>query len=207
MTMNGNHIVMKKWIISLQLLLTASTLSAEPVPDYIEIAGKFDLIMSDNQDQMMLGKYITSLSELTSANSCTLNIIARDNYFNSYPGAIELMRLPDGSVLPFLRFRSNYLDEDGRHRNKEIISVSASVASVATDKNWIPDNIKGQFVLLDSTIDSGTEMFHHLTLGQPMVVELEKEGLPNRVRINVSPLSGKMALLARKCLRLVHDGP
>ena len=196
---------MIKWIFWSALLLTSFTPIADIAPDEIEISGKFDLVMSDGENKTILGRFLKSTADLTSANSCTLNIIADDDYFNSYPGAIELMRLSDDSVIPIFRIMSKYLDENGRYWNKGVVEAIAMVSDTTT-QNWPKDKIKGQLVLLDTNNNSGLEMFHHLTLGQPMQIALERQESPVRVKINISPLTGKSALLARKCLKLVHDG-
>ena len=57
-------------------------------------------------------------------------------------------------------------------------------------------------MLLSPTLGVGRLAFHHITMGQPLKVELTKQGKPSQVSINVSPLTEKVASFARKCLKL-----
>jgi hypothetical protein len=58
-------------------------------------------------------------------------------------------------------------------------------------------------MLFSPSLDLGQLAFHHITMGQPLKVELTKQGEPSKVTINVPPLSAKIASFARKCLKLI----
>jgi len=51
----------------------------------------------------------------------------------------------------------------------------------------------------------GQLAFHHITMGQPLKVEITKQGEPFKVTINVPPLSAKVASFARKCMKLIDE--
>ena len=73
----------------------------------------------------------------------------------------------------------------------------------ASEKTWHKDSIKGNYMLLSPNLDTGQLAFHHITMGQPLKIELTKQGKPSQVTINVPPLTSKVASFARKCLKLM----
>lgn len=175
----------------------------ENIPDSIELEGKFKFSMRDDSGQSHFESYIESPSELTSASTCTIQITADDDYYNTYPVEINLFTV-DGEIVPFIQAKSLYIDENSRYWNKTIHSASLSIADfIADDKTWNQDTIKGNYMLFSPSLDIGQLAFHHITLGQPLKIELTKQGKPSQVTINVPPLTAKVASFARKCLKLI----
>ncbi len=184
--------------------LTAFVANAEEtIPEHVEIEGKFKFNMRDSSGQLHFDSYIKSPSELVSASACTLQVTADDDYYNTYPIEINLFTV-DGEVVPFIQAKAMYIDENSRYWNKTIQSASFSVADIkATEKTWHKDSIKGNYMLLSPNLDAGQLAFHHITMGQPLKIELTKQGKPSQVTINVPPLTAKVASFARKCLKLM----
>jgi hypothetical protein len=175
------------------------------IPEHVEIKGKFLFNMRDSSGELQLGSYIESPSELVSASLCTLKITADDDYYNTYP--IELnLNVIDGQIVSFIHVKSMYIDESSRYWNKTILDFSFSVADlIANNETWLQDTIKGNYLLVSPNLDSGQLAFHHLTMGQPLIIELTKQGKPSQVTINVPPLSAKLASVARKCMKLIDE--
>jgi hypothetical protein len=184
--------------------LTAFVINAEEiVPEHVELEGKFKFNMRDGSGQLHFDSYIKSPSKLVSASACTLQITADDDYYNTYPIELNIYTV-DGEVVPFIQAKSIYIDESSRYWNKTIQSLSFSVADfMVNDKTWNKDSIKGNYMLFSPSLDVGQLAFHHITMGQPLKIELTKQGEPSKVTINVPPLSAKVASFARKCLKLI----
>jgi hypothetical protein len=184
--------------------LTAFVASAEETPpEYVELEGKFKFNMRDSSGKLHFDSYIKSPSELVSASACTLQVTADDDYYNTYPIEINLFTVK-GEVVPFIQAKALYIDENSRYWNKEIQSASFSVADIkVSEKTWHKDSIKGNYMLLSPNLDVGQLAFHHITMGQPLKVELTKQGKPSQVTINVPPLTAEVASFARKCLKLI----
>lgn len=186
------------------LSLTAFVISAEEsIPDHVELDGKFKFNMRDSSGQLHFDSYIKSPSELVSASTCTLQITADDDYYNTYPIEVNLFTV-DGEVVSFIQAKAMYIDENSRYWNKTIQSASFSIADfIANEKTWQQDTIKGNYMLFSPNLDIGQLAFHHITMGQPLKVELTKQGKPFKVTINVPPLTAKVASFVRKCLKLI----
>ena len=193
-----------KFGIFLLFSLTVFVTNADDViPEHVELEGKFQFNMRDSEKKLHLGSYIKSPSELISASACTLQITADDDYYNTYPIELNLYTV-NGEVIPFIQAKSMYIDENSRYWNKTIQSASFSVADlIVNDKTWHQDTIKGNYMLFSPSLDLGQLAFHHITMGQPLKIELTKQGEPSKVTINVPPLSAKIASFARKCLKLI----
>jgi len=194
---------MKLGIILVFSLLAFVTNANENVPEHVELEGKFKFSMRDSSGQPHFESYIKSPKELVSASACTIQITADDDYYNTYPLDLNLY-IVDGKVVPFIQAKSMYIDENSRYWNKKIQSASFSIADfIANDETWEKDTIKGNYMLFSPNLDVGQLAFHHITMGQPLKVELTKQGKPSKVTINVPPLSAKVASLVRKCLKLI----
>ena len=193
-----------KLCVFLLFSLTAFVTNAEDtIPEHVELEGKFQFNMRDSANELHLGRYIKSSSELVSASACTLQITADDDFYNTYPIELNLYTV-DGEVIPFIQIKSMYVDENSRYWNKTIQTASFYVADlVANDKTWHQDTIKGNYMLFSPNLDAGQLAFHHITMGQPLKIELTKQGEPSKVTINVPPLTAKIASFARKCLKLI----
>jgi len=194
---------MKFGITLIICILTFVTNADEIVPEHVELEGTFKFSMRDSSGEPHFESYIKSSSELTSASSCKIQITADDDFYNTYPVDVNLYTLDD-EIVPFIQAKSIYIDENSRYRNKTIHSASLSIAnSIANDKTWHKDTIKGNYVLFAPSLDAGQLIFHHITMGQPLKIELTKQGKPSQVTINVPPLSIKVASFARKCMKLI----
>ncbi|QDP01681.1 hypothetical protein [Thalassotalea sp. PS06] len=173
------------------------------VPETINIKGSFQFDMLDSSGNLMLGNYIESASDITSASVCHLSVSAYDDYYFTYPVDITLQK--DGDILiPSIALKALYIDENSNYRIKDVKNVNYKVADLeVNESNWEKLIIKKNTILFDKTVEQGLLAYHHLTLGQPLRVELIKEEKPYSVTIDVAPLSQKTARLARKCLELV----
>lgn len=186
------------------LSLTVFFVSAEEViPEHVELEGQFKFNMRDSSGKLYFDNYIQSPSELQSASTCTLQVTADDDYYNTYPIEVNLFII-EGEVVPFIQAKAMYIDENSRYWNKVIQSASFSVADIiANEKTWQKDTIKGNYMLLSPSLGAGQLAFHHITMGHPFKIELTKQGKPSQVTINVPPLTAKVASFARKCLKLI----
>lgn len=195
-----------KFCVFLFFSLTAFVTNAdEVIPAHVELEGKFQFNMIDSDKELHLGNFIKSTSELISASACTLKITADDDYYNTYPIELNLYMV-DGEVITFFQVKSMYIDENSRYWNKTIQTASFSVADViANDKTWHQYTIKGNYMLFSPSLDVGQLAYHHITMGQPLNIELTKQGEPSKVTIDVQPLTAKVASFARKCLKLIDE--
>lgn len=197
---------MKKLWISLVFFWVTSVLGVEKagVPQRVEIDGRFDFDYVDDNDNLFLSRFMQSASELKSASRCSFQIIAEDKNYNSYPGTFELIKIEQGVVTAFL-IKSRYIDESGRYRHIPITSASFEVVNqTVDDSSWGRDSARGHYILLDSGDKNGLELFHQLTMGQPMTVHLQKAKQPKEIVINVAPIAAKTSAIARRCMKLIY---
>ncbi|QBY04813.1 hypothetical protein E2K93_10645 [Thalassotalea sp. HSM 43] len=195
--------MIRLWLLC--FIIMSVEVAASDTPENLSIKGSFKFTMIDSSGSLMLGEYISSASEITSASACYLAVSADDDYFFSYPVDIALQK--EGDILiPSFTIKALYIDENSNYYIKPIDSVQFKVADLSVNEtSWQKLVIKNNTVLFDPTTDKGLLAFHHLTLGQPLNVELAKSEKPYNVRIEVLPLSQKTARLARKCMKVIDS--
>jgi hypothetical protein len=196
---------MIKWSLLFFLGLFPFLLCAsEEVTEEIEISGKFKFEYVDTDGEFHLGEFINSSLEIKNASTCKLQLVSEDDFFNFYSGGFELHTLEPGLIVPFLELHSRYVDEEGQYWKMKINSASMHVAGITTGADWTLNNPNYQYILMDTSITTGAEMFHHITMGQPVTIMLERLVKPKKITINVAPIKGKVAANARKCIKVIH---
>lgn len=199
---------------SLIILLTAVVLNLflsskvqSQIPESIEINGRFGFIMTDDKGDTDIEASLSSPSSITSASSCSLQIIAEDQFYNSYPASFTLEKSEQGFVVPYFTIKSLYIDEDSRYHGNHISTIVLKIGSkkVFTEQ-WAKTLHQFQYTLIAPNLETGQLIYHDITMGQPLTIELVRSENPINVEINIEPLSAKVSGLARKCMKLLDDG-
>lgn len=121
--------------------IATSAHAEETPPAHVSIKGKFQFQMRNSDNELLLGNFINSTSEIISASTCSLKISADDDYYNTYPMELNLYKV-NSEVVPFIQAKSMYIDENSRYWNKTIKRVSFSVANlIADEKTWKQETI------------------------------------------------------------------
>jgi len=190
---------MIKLIFIVSIFIFSSNVFAleKNVPNSISIKGQFEFLSRDNSGQLSY----ESPDRNRGVTSCDLKIIAEDEYFNFYPGIFGLRNIEEYKSLPIFIIKSRYLDENGRYLNRAISQLTFKVANIKPEGDtWFQHSIS---TLINPDIVSGVEAYHHLTMGQPMHIELIKTGKPSSVIIDIEPMNAKTAKDARECLKII----
>ena len=186
------------------LLLLAFSANAEETPSTnIDIKGKIDFSIRKSNGEFEIRQLIDAPKDLIGVQECHIQLIADDDFYNTYPGYIELKTLPNGIVAPIFRMASEYIDENSRYWKKQINSATISVGGYSTSSDWVPEIINGEYVLFSTNIDSGLNIYHQISLGQPLTVELQRAENPTLVTISYTPVDASLSNMIRICMKSI----
>lgn len=184
------------------LLLLAFSVNAEDAPPAsITIKGRIDFSIKKSNGDFKIRQAIDIPDDFIDVQACHIELIADDDFYNTYPGYIALMTLPNRSVAPVFGIESKYIDEDSRYWKKAINLATVSVGGFSTKSDWQPKIINGEYLLLATNIDSGLNMYHQITLGQPLTVALQKQDNPTQVTIHYKPVDASLSTMIRMCMK------
>ncbi|MCW8109898.1 hypothetical protein OPS25_15430 [Alteromonas ponticola] len=190
-------------VLFFSLLLVFMANAEEAPPSNVAVKGKIEFSIRKSNGEFEISQLIDVPKDLIGVQECHIQLIAEDDFYNTYPGYIELRTLPNGIVAPIFIISSKYIDENSRYWKKHINSATISVGGFSTNSDWIPEIINGEYVLFSTNIDSGLNIFHQITLGQPLTVELQRSENPTLVTISYTPVDASLSNMIRLCMQRI----
>lgn len=187
-----------------QLLISTSANAVNEIPEKVYVSGEFRFSMITLDGKSMWESEIDSDFDIESVGRCRLEIIAYDDFYNSFPAEINHMLSNDGVLITTFQIKSVYTDEESRTRTKRISEIALDVSGQSIDDSkWLPTYVRAQNVLVSPTVEDGQLLLHQLSLGQPLGIQFSKDERPMDVAITVAPLKSNASLLLRKCMERV----
>mgnify|MGYP005990867479 CR=1 FL=1 len=195
----------KKYLLIYMLLLSLPLISvAVEINKLTKIDSQVKFTFLNELGEVYKSWNKEDILNIVNPKVCTLSVLADDESFNTYNISLSLVN--DNNVSgAVITGTSRYIDEKSRYHVNHIHNLTIGVSSVKVpNKNWEAYDGEKEYMLINPTVIDGVNLYHHLTMGQPMSIEIEQRSKVDRLWINVAAMKPSEASAARVCMKKIH---